>query len=198
MFCRMHEIIPPGARGDAVIEHMTITDGGGLHAQLHGYGTRNGTYAVLKIGGRVVMSDTDMEQRTNREAVLFARGDVLIGGLGLGMIILPVLRRENVQSVTVVERNSNVIALVAPALSAHTGKKPLTVIEGDVFTWRPANKGRQFDFVYLDIWTDLCVDDIGERQRLHRRFRPYLRKGGKVTSWEYEHLSYLKQRGRWR
>mgnify|MGYP000786328328 FL=1 len=42
------------------------------------------------------MSDTPMEKETNRDFVHNAHGNVLIGGLGIGLIILAIQNKEDV------------------------------------------------------------------------------------------------------
>lgn len=187
VFRPMASIVPAGQIGKVKIEHLTITDRGGIHALVHGAGTRNGTYALLKVNGGVVMSDTDLELRSNMDAVLDAKGDVLIGGLGLGMITLPILAKPHVRSVLVVELRQEVIDLVRPHIVKAAGADgpKLQVVQGDIRTWQPATKGRQFDYIYFDIWNDICADNRPDMVRLHRAFRPYLRKGGHVTSWQW-------------
>lgn len=188
-FPNMAQIVPAGKLGDVSVEHMTITDGGGIHAMLHGYGTRNGTYAILKIRRGVVMSDTDMERRSNVGAAINAKGDVLIGGLGLGMIVCPMLRKPAVTSVTVIEVNPDVAALVEPAIRrwadaqglAHQDR--LTIVQGDVFTWKPA-KGQKFDAIYFDIWPDISEDNLDGIARLHNRAKSWKRPGGWMNSWQ--------------
>jgi len=71
-----------------------------------------GTYAVLKIAGTTVMSDTPMERLTNQKIVKKATGRVLIAGLGLGMILHPIAAKARVQSITVVEQSRDVIRMI--------------------------------------------------------------------------------------
>lgn len=46
-----------------------------------------GEYVQLFIGPELMMTDTDLELRTNQEFIDNAKGDVLIGGLGIGLLI---------------------------------------------------------------------------------------------------------------
>lgn len=189
----MASIVPPGKRGDVTVEHLAITDGGGIHAQIRGQGTRNATYAILKIRGGVVMSDTDMERRSNLDVILNAQGDVLIGGLGLGMIVCPLLRKPAVRTITVIELNPNVIALVEPSIRhwadvqglSHFGR--LNIVQADVYTWRPA-KDQKFDAIYFDVWPDVCEDNLVGINRLHNRAKSWKRPGAFMDSWQADTL----------
>lgn len=198
----MATIVPAGGQGDVKIEHLEITDGGGIHATLRGNGTANGTYAILKILDDVVMSDTDLERRSNLAAVAYATGDVLIGGLGLGMIVCPMLRKPSVNSITVIELNPNVIALVEPAIRrwgqttlGRERTRVLSIVQGDVFTWKPA-KGRKFDTIYFDVWPNISEDNLDGIARLHVRAKSWKRPGGWMNSWQADNLRSRRRTGR--
>lgn len=212
-FYRMADVVPEGAIGSAVVEHYDVSQeearhrtnmaafkpGGGYFGRL-----TPGRYCRLKVGGQLVMSDTDMERTTNLDAVRDSRGDVLIGGLGIGLIVLPMLAKGIVRSVTVVERNRDVIGLVEPSVrewarkhfSAQTGQNyslKLAIEHGDVHEWEPEKAGRQFDYVYFDIWPTICSDDLAEHAVLRKRYARWVRKGGKVDSWVHDWLRQLRR-----
>ena len=205
-FYRMADIIPEGTSGKVQVKHFTIDRDQGRWLLHPGERISHGRYAQLVIFGAVIMSDTDMELRTNLDPVLDAKGDVLIAGLGLGMILLPILARFNVTSVTVVEKNPDVIALIEPAvrqwMADHTPHQQLTIIQADIKKWRPdlvrGKRARIYDYVYFDIWTDICLDNLADMHILHGAFRPHLRKGGKMASWQRDHLIECRRTGRWR
>lgn len=206
-FLWMAEIVPEGKVGKATVEHFVITKD--TFQGWQSERTRPGRYALLRVGGSTVMSDTDREMRTNLGPLMDARGDVLLGGLGLGLMVLPLVFKPQVTSVTVVEVSRDVCGLVLSPLqdflrgkfSAQTGQQysgKFRIELGDVRKWKPAKPGRQFDYLYFDIWGNRNVDNVDEMKELHRAYRRYLRPGGKVTSWDYDHLRYLKSQGRWR
>lgn len=198
----MADLVPEGTAcysGDKSVrvEHFTI-DQVPARAFMHPEEyTAPGRYARLMVNGGVMMSDVFNEQRTNLGVVLKAQGDMLIAGLGLGMILVPILKNPKVSSVTVVEKNPAVILLVAKHINAVAPGK-LQVHQGDITEWRPAVKGRQFDVIYFDIWQDQSTDDVADMQQLHRAFRGYLRPGGWISSWNYDTLRAKRRAGgRW-
>lgn len=144
-----------------------------------------------------MMSDTRMEQISNYEVVRKAEGDILIAGLGLGMILLPIVNNSDVQSVTVIEKYPDVVALVEAPIRHHLGKrsKKLTIVNADIFQWRPERKGRQFDVIYFDIWPDICTDNLEEMTKLRRAFAPYLRVGGWAACWKQDELKARRRQG---
>lgn len=204
-FVPMAGVVPEGESGSVRIDHFVIEDKLGPHTLRWALHPEEwiapGKYARLLINGGTVMSDTQMEQRSNYEAVSKATGHVLIAGLGLGMVLLPILKKKDVKSVTVIEKNPDVIAMITSAICKAVGKvaaKKLNVIQADIREWRPALSVRQFDTIYFDIWSDMNVDEVEDRKTLHAAFRKYLRKGGWIGSWQYDHLRDLRRRGRWR
>lgn len=116
--------------------------------------------------GNLMMSDAEMEKDTNREFIWSANGDVLIGGLGLGMILLQIQNKHEVDNVTVVELHQEVIDLVAAQLPLHN---KVNIIQADIRDWYPV-KGVLYDTIYFDIWDAVCGDSWREMSRLHRRF----------------------------
>ena len=57
-----------------------------------------------------------MEKNTNREFCSKAHVDIIIGGLGIGMIIIAIQDKPDVKSITVIEKNQEVIDMVASQL----------------------------------------------------------------------------------
>ena len=143
-----------------------------------------------------MMSDTRFEHITNYEVVRQAHGDVLIAGLGLGMICHPITRKPEVKSVTVIEQSADVIALIAPTLP----RRKIKVIQGDIFTWRP-DKGRRFNTIYFDIWPAVSHDNLVEMRQLHLAFKSYLARPSEdpdrwMQSWQREYLLGERRRER--
>lgn len=85
MYKDMPQLLSPTENGDFNLEHFEVRNGD-IRAILSG--VNPGNYVRLMHRGEVVMSDTYMEKRTNSGFCANAYGDVLIGGLGIGMIIM--------------------------------------------------------------------------------------------------------------
>ena len=141
------------------------------------------------------MSDTRYEQLTNTEVVRRAHGDVLIAGLGIGMILTRILDKPEVESVTVIEKYQDVIDLVEP----HYRNPKLTVICADIYDWKPA-KGTVFNCIYFDIWADQSTDCLVDMAKLHQRFKFFLDKRDDkrwMDSWNRDELKYNKRHRGW-
>ena len=143
---------------------------------------RPGIYTYLCEDDEYIMSDTATEIFTNVEFISRVHGDVLIGGLGLG--IMPKILQElpRVTSVTIIEKESEVISLVEDQLGL---PRHIEVIKADVFEWRPK---KTYDVIYLDIWRDISTFVLQECDFLENSFQKFLkpRKKSWIGSWRQE------------
>ncbi len=130
-----------------------------------------GDYVRLMEHGEVVMSDTPMEKRTNLRFINKAHGDVFIAGLGIGLIILPIQEKEEVTSITILEKNPEVIKMVGEQLPLND---KVTIIQGDVYE-HTFPKGTKFNCLYFDIWNYVNNDIYQEMKKLKRKYLKYKR-----------------------
>jgi hypothetical protein len=197
-FPRMAEIVPEGQRGGARVYHTTFDATSAASASYVGgryVSTPPGTYASLLVTTEsghpeCMMSDLGYERSTCLEVVRRAHGEVLIAGLGLGMILHPILMKPDVRRVTVVEKYRDVVDLIAPTLP-ETDR--LAIIIADIFAWRPPRASR-YDVVWFDIWPDVAPTRLAEMARLHRRFSRYLNRrdpGCWMDSWHRDETRRL-------
>ena len=178
--------IPEGVVGDWAVERFTVTKEQAEMDRLRSmfaYGSRGrcvpeGTYTRLRRGGAVWMSDTPDEIADHYEPIRRAKGEVLIHGLGLGVVANACLMKPEVDRVTVVELAAEVIELVGPWLQAQATAHgtPLCIVHDDALTWTPT-RGARWDMVWHDIWPTICYDHLEDMKRLHRRF-------GRRASWQ--------------
>lgn len=137
----------------------------------------NYTYTKLLLNGNLWMSDTPMERNSNNEFIKNANGDVLIFGLGIGLIIYPLLNDANIKSITVIEKDQKLIDLIWPILKKYDTQKALTVINGDAFEYYSyLKKGTKFDTIYFDIWVDICTDNYEDIKRVEKPYRKFLNR----------------------
>lgn len=134
-----------------------------------------GRYTRLTVGKTVMMTDTREEWTTQLHAIAracAAGGDVLISGLGLGVVVDSMLATPDskVEHITVIERASDVIALVAPHVTARWPER-VTVVEADTFEWTPP-RGARYSVGWHDIWPNPYDPRIrAEMDRLEDRYR---------------------------
>lgn len=127
-----------------------------------------------------VMSDTPMEHRTNYEILRKAEGDVLIGGLGIGMILMPLMEKEEVKSITIVEKYEDIIDIVGKQLPLNDKVK---IINEDIFN-NTFKRGTKFDTIYFDIWNFINSDVYEEMKELKKIYKRCLKsKKENPNSW---------------
>lgn len=199
-FRPMTEVVPEGTQGVAQIVHFTVNPEQSRLTALRGAFSPGayvppGSYCELRVHGGLMMTDTSMEKNSNYEVVRQARGDVFIAGLGIGMILLPILGKPEVKSVTVIEKYADVAALVEGAVRQAAGENAskLRVIVADVFDYKP-EKGVKYDTIYFDIWPEICTDNLKEMTKLHRKFARAKQPGAWMESWLRKSLKARKRR----
>jgi spermidine synthase len=200
-FENITELIPPGQKGIARIEHFEVDNNASMLSSLRREYVPEGKYAMLYVNRQLMMSNTPMEERTNYRIRKYAHGKVLIAGLGLGAILDEVLNNPKVESVAVIEKYQDVIDLIAP----YYQNPKIQIICADIMEWKP-EKGQVFDTIYFDIWPDICTDNLEEIKKLHMRGRYWKNKNNPnawMDSWVYDELKRKKRQedrenARWR
>lgn len=119
-----------------------------------------------------VMSNTKSEIWDHRHFVRTAKGNILINGLGLGCVIEDLLKKDEIKSITVIEKYKDVIDLVFP----HIKDSRVKVINECAFEYKP-KKEDKFDCVWHDIWDYITSDNLPEMEKLHRKY-------GRKTEWQ--------------
>jgi 5-methylcytosine-specific restriction endonuclease McrA len=141
---------------------------------------------LIKRDSGTMMSDHPSETMSNQEFINKAYGDVMIFGLGLGMIIFPLLD-DDVKSITVVEQDLGVIDMVGPIIKKYDTKNKVTIINGDAFKYHEVMPNSQrFDTIYFDIWIRIDDDAFNQMEELHNLYRKFLRSNiCIIDSWCY-------------
>lgn len=130
----------------------------------------------------VVMSDTPMEVRTNFSFIKKANGHVLIAGFGIGFIVMAIQDNPLVKSITIIEKEADILEHVAKKLPLNSKVK---LIHGDIFQWS-IPKNTIWDVIYFDIWNNISADNYPEMKKLVRRFQNKLNRDNKdslIDSW---------------
>jgi hypothetical protein len=93
------------------------------------------------------MSNSFQELSQADVSIRAAKGKVLIGGLGLGVIAQLIAEKSNVSEITVVEKEKDLIDLIKPFLNPR-----INIIHADLFDYVKEIKRQQYNFAFLDIW----------------------------------------------
>ena len=104
---------------------------------------------------QVYMSITPNEIETMRDSIAAAHGKVLNYGLGLGYWAYEVASKSNVESVTIVELNQDIINLfntyIAPQFEPEVLSK-INIIQGDAVEYHRNLADGVYDYCFIDTW----------------------------------------------
>lgn len=125
--------------------------------------------AVLVRNGNVWMSITPMELESQSIGIELAHGHVVICGLGMGWAAAATALRASVSSVTVLEFDSDIIALHSEldifSQLPPAAQSKIRIEQGDAHSWRP---GIAVDMLMPDIWLPLVSDNrVAEVQNMN-------------------------------
>jgi spermidine synthase len=82
-----------------------------------------------------------------------AHGNVLTLGLGLGYFAYMVHRKEMVSSVTIIEKDKEIIELFQNyLLPQFDHPEKIRILEGDAFDLLSGIKDGEYDYLYGDLW----------------------------------------------
>ena len=111
--------------------------------------------AVLE-DNREWMLVTPNEVETMKKAIDKASGKILTYGLGLGYYAYMTSEKEDVTSVTIVEKDKNVIALFEKyILPQFNNRDKIRIINEDAFIYAENYVQKEnYNFIYTDIWHD--------------------------------------------
>ncbi len=121
-----------------------------------GFFNKTFSYPVVYENGREWMSITPNEIETMVHGIQKSRGKTLTFGLGLGYFAFMASVKDNVQEVTVVERDEEIIEMFKKYLLVQfPNKEKIRIIKSDAFEYAQTQmKNGGFDFVYTDLWHD--------------------------------------------
>lgn len=121
-----------------------------------GYFDKDFSFLSVLQNGREWMTMMPNELVTQRVPIQKAQGKVATYGLGLGYFAFMCARKENVKSVTVVERDESVITLFKELLlPSFVNPEKIEIVCADAFEFAEKEaSSRNFDYIFADIWHD--------------------------------------------
>ena len=177
---RQKVTIPEGTSGDFAIRHFTSST---TNYNWQGYlgvkGESLDEYTVLTKEGcsMPIMQDSQAEYNEHKWLWDNATGDVLIGGLGIGLVHQKLIDNPNVTSVTIIENSQDVIDLVWEHC---TKDDTFTLIKADIETWNPP-EGSSWDVGWFDTWVyDNPLTMKAYKELMEERYGSYVNN---IGSW---------------
>ena len=124
-----------------------------FHYHSLGYFDTNVDLTALKEGDKVWMSPAVSEIKSMQTGIDKGHGKCLTMGLGIGVLPYLWLLKDEVESVTIIEFNKDIINLfdtyIRPQFKI---PKKLKIINGDAFDYYREDFLNQFDYIYIDFW----------------------------------------------
>ena len=155
-----------------------------------GFFTEEFKFPAVLEDGNEWMTLTPVDMDTCEEAIEKARGKVVTFGLGLGYYAYMASLKENVSSVTVVEKSEKVIELFKKYIFPHfPSKDKIKIVNADAFEYaEEVMPEEEFDFAFVDIWRD-----ASDGAPIYKRMKP-LEKLSKKTEFSYWIENFLISR----
>ncbi len=117
-----------------------------------GYFDASFTYLAVLKDDVVWMSTDPNEINTMEESIKKAKGNVLAFGLGLGYFPIMCASKKEVTSVTIVEKDKEIINIFKKhILPLFEYKEKITIIEDDAFKYAMCDLNK-YDYLFIDIW----------------------------------------------
>ena len=117
-----------------------------------GYFDKKFSYLALLKNNEIWMSLNPNEIKTMEPYIEKAQGHVLVLGLGMGYVAYIMANKKEVKSVTVIEKDSNVINIFNNLLwPSFSSKEKIKIINDDALSYLK-RKQRDFNYIFADIW----------------------------------------------
>lgn len=127
----------------------------------------------------VLMSDIPQEQESNFPYVDNMKGEILVGGLGLGLVAKYLEGKKDVKKLVIVEKEKDIIKLVEP----YSKFKKSEVVCADLFDYLKKCK-RKFDYAYYDIWSPTGEDVLYTHVRPLRTLSEGIIRNDRIVCWQ--------------
>ncbi len=192
---RMSAILAPRKRGSFEIKRGIVPQGTLLWTYDHREGRVSKAWygfdyplVILLENDDIWMSDSQPEVEEIMGAAAKAKGDVLISGLGIGLLPTFLKDKADVERIDIVERQPEVIDLVFDQIAS----PKMRIVNDDVFHFLDTTSN-QYDFIYVDIWKPITAplkEIDAARQKAVRCLKP----DGVFWCWLQELYDRIKDR----
>ena len=137
-------------------------------------------YLAVYDNNRLWMSITPNEINTMKQPINKAKGNVLTFGLGLGYFAYMCSLKDDVKSVTIVEKDERVIKLFKEYILAYfLSIEKINIIKEDAYAYLSKMNDDMYDYVFVDIY-----HDAGDGKEVYLKMNQY-RNRFKKTIFEY-------------
>ena len=126
-------------------------------------------YLAVYDNNRLWMSITPNEINTMKEPINKAKGNVLTFGLGLGYFAYMCSLKDDVKSVTIVEKDERVIKLFKEYILPYfVSIEKINIIKEDAYVYLSKMNDDMYDYVFVDIY-----HDAGDGKEVYLKMNQY-------------------------
>lgn len=153
-----------------------------------GYFVRPFQFQAASQNNRMWMSITPNEINTMKNPIDLASGNVITFGLGLGYFSYMVSNKENVNSVTIIEKDPKIINLFNTFILPHfKNKDKINIINDDAFKVLKKLPDGKYDFLFVDIY-----HDVSDGIEVYNKMKKYTDKYTKTEAdyWLIDTIKY--------
>lgn len=140
---------------------------------------------------KAMMSNHESETKTNQKFLDAAKGDVLIFGLGIGLIIFPLLEDDDITSITIIEIDNGLIDMISPIIKERDTYSKVEIVNCDAFEYHNLIS-KNYDTIYFDIWATIDENSTNEMDQLENLYKKNLNEFGWIDSWCSEEKTFIK------
>lgn len=160
-------IYPTARFGDWEFRNIVTGGDRGYWGELHGMRPISILVGPSIEGTSSWMSMAAVELESQEIGIRAAHGNVVVLGLGMGWAAINMALRDNVDRVTVIDINPDVINLIQNCgildQIPNAARDKLEIVEGDALAWRPDHA---VTTLLADIWLKLVEPDKFDQARL--------------------------------
>jgi hypothetical protein len=138
---------------------------------------------LLNKSNECIMSSNLFERLTNQNFINTAKGDVIVFGLGLGLILFPLLEDNEITSITVIDNSIDIIDNIGPIIKNYDVNDKLTIIQGDAFTYYQQLNDAKFDIMYFDYWNIVDSTIYNDMETLKELYKNNINETGQIMYW---------------
>jgi len=147
------------------------------------------TFVLKKIStDEIIMTDDEIELLSNKWFLDNASGDILILGLGFGLIVFPLLKDDTIKSITIIEREQDIIDYVGDKIKNLDIKNKVQIKNGNAYDYhKNESEHGKYDYVYIDFWHKLDKSAIADMKEMLTTYKPFLKNEKSVLKcWGYD------------
>lgn len=116
-----------------------------------GYFDKSFSYLALTNGNNVWMSLNPNEIETMKPFINKAKGNVLVLGLGLGYVPFMMALKDEVKSITIIEKDQDIITLFNNLIAPYfINKNKIKIIHDDAVNY--TKNHHNYDYIFADLW----------------------------------------------